>query len=233
MYAFANFATDYSPSARTLLSGLSLCCCGACIARFVWPAAAIDQVASPFEVGRCASINGLWDGAIRSKIVHQPHNTGLSMKHQARVQAIGIIWGFLLLGSLAGCAQLNDTGLALLSSNLPAVAIVDGQLLQGEIQLFPDHTGTVSLRGQGSCMGRLRYTATSTGAVDLRCSGGVVCDLKMTLLGDTRGYGYGPTASGTASLVFGMTAQESVAHLIVPADRRLVERAGTAYLELQ
>lgn len=155
------------------------------------------------------------------------------MKHQARVQAIGIIWGFLLLGSLAGCAQLNDTGLALLSSNLPAVAIVDGQLLQGEIQLFPDHTGTVSLRGQGSCMGRLRYTATSTGAVDLRCSGGVVGDLKMTLLGDTRGYGYGPTASGTASLVFGMTAQESVAHLIVPADRRLVERAGTAYLELQ
>ena len=130
------------------------------------------------------------------------------------------------MGSVAGCAQMNDAGLAILSSSLPAIAIVDGQLLKGDIQLFPDHTGTVNLRSQGesgdgqagtfSCMGRLRYTATTTGAVDLRCSGGVMADLKMTLLGETRGYGYGPTAGGTASLVFGMTAQESQAHLIVP-----------------
>ena len=84
--------------------------------------------------------------------------------------------------------------------------------MQGEIQLFPDHSGTVSVRSQGasgtgqngtfSCIGRLRYTATSTGAIDLRCSGGVIGDLKMTLLGETRGYGHGPTASGAASLVF-------------------------------
>lgn len=165
------------------------------------------------------------------------------MKQQAMIQAIGSACSLWLLGSVTGCAQLNDAGLAIFSSSLPAIAVVDGQLLKGDIQLFPDHTGTVSLRAQAtsgagqevqtSCMGRLRYTATSTGAVDLRCSGGVVGDLKMTLLGDTRGYGYGTTASGTASLVFGMTAQESRAHLIVPADRQLVERAGTADLELQ
>ena len=147
--------------------------------------------------------------------------------------------GSALWVGVLGCAQLNDAGLALLSSTMPAVAIVDGQLFQGEIQLFPDHTGTVSLGAAGSdgqrasCVGRLRYTATSAGALDLRCSGGILGDLKMTLLGDTRGYGYGPTATGTASLVFGMTAQESRAHLLVPADRKLVERAGSTYLELQ
>ena len=171
------------------------------------------------------------------------HQAGLNMKRQARVQAIRMVCCIGLLGAVAGCAQINDAGLAILSSKLPAIAIVDGQLLQGEIQLFPDHSGTVSVRSQGasgtgqngtfSCIGRLRYTATSTGAIDLRCSGGVVGDLKMTLLGETRGYGYGPTASGAASLVFGMTAQESRAHLIVPPDRQLVERAGTSYLELQ
>lgn len=165
------------------------------------------------------------------------------MKQQATVHAIRVVCSVLLFGNICACAQLNDSGLAILSSNLPAVAIVDGQLLQGEIQIFPDHTGTVSLRTQGasatgqggqvSCVGRLRYTATTTGAIDLRCSGGVVSDLKMTLLGDTRGYGYGPTANGTASLVFGMSSQESRAHLIVPPDRQLVERAGTTNLELQ
>lgn len=165
------------------------------------------------------------------------------MKKPATVQAIGMAWSLGWLGGVCGCAQLNDTGLAIFSSNLPAVAIVDGQLLQGEIQLFPDHTGTVSVRAQGapsaaqagltSCVGRLRYTATSTAAVDLRCNGGVSADVKTTLLGDTRGYGYGPTANGSASLVFGMSPQESRAHLIVPPDRQLLERAGTSSMELQ
>lgn len=164
------------------------------------------------------------------------------MKQAANLRAIGMVWGLGLMGGVHGCAQLNDTGLAIFSSNLPAVAIVDGQLLHGEIQLFPDHTGTVSLRaqaasatvsGQTSCVGRFRYTATSTGAIDLRCSGGVVGNVQMTLLGDTRGYGYGPTANGSASVVFGMSSQESRAHLILPPDRQLVERAGTSTMELQ
>ncbi len=158
----------------------------------------------------------------------RPLVIGLALKNVGR---------YFLLGSMVGCAQLNDAGLAIVSSNVPAVAIVDGQLLQGEIQLFPNHTGTVTLQASASgpagqsavteCVGRLRYTATSTGAIDLRCTGGVAGDLKITLLGDTRGYGYGAVASGTASLVFGMTDQESRAYLFSTADRQLVERASS------
>jgi hypothetical protein len=157
----------------------------------------------------------------------RPLVIGLAVKNVGR---------YFLLGSVVGCAQLNDAGLAIISSNVPAFAIVDGQLMQGEIQLFPDHTGAVSLQasvsgttgqsGVTDCVGRLRYTATNTGAIDMRCTGGVAGDLKMTLLGDTRGYGYGATASGAVSLVFGMTAQESRAYLIPTADRQLVERAS-------
>lgn len=148
-----------------------------------------------------------------------------------------------LLGGLVGCAQINDAGLAFVSSTLPAAAVVDDQLLQGEIRLFPDHSGTVTLRSSGesslgtaaltSCMGRLRNTATTTGAIDLRCNGGVMANVSMTLLGDTRGYGYGTTTSGTASLVFGLSAADTRAYLRVPANRQLVEHAEAPYLELK
>lgn len=161
------------------------------------------------------------------------------MKQQSIVIALAAMAIGTLQG-LTGCAQINDTGMSLLSSTVPAVAIVDAQLLQGEIKLFPDHTGTVTLRAPGlgaasltSCVGRLRYTATTTGSIDLRCNGGVMADVKTTLLGDTRGYGYGSTASGMASLAFGMTSAESRAHLIVPPNRQLVSQPESSDLELK
>lgn len=134
---------------------------------------------------------------------------------------------FVVFG-LFGCAQINDTAFSLFSSSVSAVAIVDGQRLQGEMQVFPNRTGNVRLRAvdtAGSpagpltaCMGRLRYTAASTGAVDLRCNGGVIADIPMSLLAETRGYGYGRTASGTASLAFGLSELENQVHLNPRAD---------------
>lgn len=160
-----------------------------------------------------------------------------------------------ILCGLTGCAALNDTGMSVLSTKVLAHAVVDEQLLQGEMVLFPDHTGTVALRFEPSatgdapqfqsagrpigkpvltnCAGRLRYTASTSGVVDLRCNNGAVADLRMALIGDTRGYGYGHTATGLASLVFGMTATEALAHLTVPPNRQLVERSDSLTLELK
>lgn len=151
-----------------------------------------------------------------------------------------------LLALLAGCADLNDTGLAALATRVQAYAVVDEQLVQGEMALFPDHTGTVSLRAEPaaavkpsgkppltSCVGRLRYTATTSGTVDLRCNDGAVADLRMALIGDTRGYGYGQTATGLASLTFGMSPVEARAHLTVPPNKQLVERTESSGLELK
>lgn len=157
---------------------------------------------------------------------------------------------------LTGCADLNDTGLSALSTRVPAFAIINDQLLQGEISLFPDHTGTVNLRGRvvvgdgadgvvaamqppsgtivlNSCVGRLRYTATTMGSIDLRCNDGSVVDLRVALIGETRGYGYGQTSTGLASLTFGLSTVESRAHLTVPANRQLMEGSDSSYLELR
>ena len=125
------------------------------------------------------------------------------------------------------------------------------------MQLYPDRTGTVTLRSDAdvnstaaagpspnlvqapakgvvaSCMGRMRYTATTTGTVDLNCNDGASAGLQVNLLGETRGYGRGVTGTGDASLVFGMAPAEARAHLVVPANRQLVERAEAPYLELK
>jgi hypothetical protein len=161
-----------------------------------------------------------------------------------------------VVGLLAGCADLNDLGLAALSYKVPAYAIVDEQLVQGELVLFPNHTGTVTLRAEvapveaqaavaggmpkptlkpaiTSCVGRLRYTETTAGVIDLRCNDGATADLKMSLIGETRGYGYGYTANGLASVVFGFTPVEARAHLTVPPGKQLLERAEGGGLELK
>jgi hypothetical protein len=158
---------------------------------------------------------------------------------------------------LSGCADLNDTALAAVATRVPAHAIVNEQLVQGEMTLYPDHTGTVALRGDvqpgavaegasapaaapapgkvilNSCVGRLRYTATTMGSIDLRCNDGSVADLRMALIGDTRGYGYGQTATGLVSLTFGMTPVEARAHLTVPPNKQLLDRADPSGLELK
>lgn len=159
------------------------------------------------------------------------------MKHQVMGLALATT---AVLAGLAGCADLNDTGLAALSTRVQAYAVVDEQLVQGEMVLFPDHTGTVALRADPagkpmltSCVGRLRYTATTSGSIDLRCNDGAVADLRMALIGDTRGYGFGQTATGLASLTFGMNPVEARAHLTVPPGKQLVDRTDPSGLELR
>ncbi len=146
-----------------------------------------------------------------------------------------------VFGHLSGCAGLNDRGQRLLASKVVAHAIVNGQLLVGEMELFPSHTGTVTLRLETvpgktpltSCVGRFRYTGTTMGTVDLRCNDGTIADLSMALMGDTRGYGYGQTATGLASLTFGLAPADAMAHLTVPPNMQLLERTDTDGLELK
>lgn len=155
---------------------------------------------------------------------------------------------------LGGCADLNDTGLRVLSDKVAAFAIVDDQLLQGEMLLFPDRTGTVALRFDPpptteslaqpierpaggarltSCVGRMRRTSANTASLDLRCNDGAEAELRVALIGGTRGYGYGHTASGLASLTFGMNPTEARAHLTVPLRRQLMDGNDSSRLELQ
>lgn len=156
--------------------------------------------------------------------------------------------GALALGlglGVSGCARLSETGVLLFGTTVAGLAIVNGQVLQGEVQLLPDRTGSVALRTSlggphstetapiSNCMGRLRFTGSTAGEIDLRCNDGSTAALVFSLVSDATGYAYGQTATAPASLTFGMRPANARAYLTAPPQKQLVERADGASLELQ
>jgi hypothetical protein len=155
----------------------------------------------------------------------------------------------LALGLLVtGCARLTETGMVIFASTLPAFAVVNGQMMAGEVQLVPDRTGSVALRTPSvndasapltefstltSCMGRLRFTSTAAGEMDLRCNDASTTTLHFSLIADATGYAYNQTTEIPASLTFGLRAPQAKAYLQAPVGKQIVESAGGVGLELR
>jgi hypothetical protein len=174
---------------------------------------------------------------------------GLTMKQlpfakscAAGLASLAFLWG------ATGCAQVSDGSLLIFSSRVPAIALVNGQLLQGEVQLMPDRTGSATLAARAkplgassgadsaritSCVGQLRYTSSVAGAIDLRCNTGVAVELVFTMLGSTRGYAYSQALGAPVSMTYGLTPDEARAYLQLPSGRALVVRPGSSDLELR
>lgn len=118
------------------------------------------------------------------------------------------------------------------ATTVPALAVVNGQPMQGEVQLVPDRTGSVVLKSNqrsanatsmvtvSSCMGRLRFTSTAAGEMDLRCNDGLVSTLYFSLLSDASGYAYSQKASEAISLTFGLSPAAAQAYLPPPTGSR-------------
>ncbi len=153
---------------------------------------------------------------------------------------------------LSACAMVDDKAQTLFATNTDAIALVNGQLLVGKLQLAIDHTGTLSLwqpdpgptipasgamvaettGTRTSCTGRFRYSSTTAGSVDLRCNDGTSVELTVALLSETRGYGYGQNPTGPASMTFGLAPQAARAYLLVPAGKQLKELKKAPFFEL-
>lgn len=133
----------------------------------------------------------------------------------------------MLALSLAGCAKINDVGMRLISSSAPALAVVNETLLSGEVKLFTDRTGTVALNAGGGlqCMGNMRYTASKSGAINLKCSDNTEASLSFNALSETSGFASGRGARGPASLTFGLEPAKAVAYLTLPPGKRIVTSA--------
>ena len=145
-------------------------------------------------------------------------------------------WRCVLLVLLGGWARENDTGLRLVSSKRDAFLIVNGQLLEGSVLLVPDRSGRVAFAadrgGVRSCAGPLRYSATYSAEIDLHCNDGTQLNLQTTLVSETRGYGFGTSAQGPASLAFGYSDQEAQAYLVAPAGTTLgMDASGNLALQ--
>lgn len=152
------------------------------------------------------------------------------MKHHTSTRSVLLLASALLL---SGCAAINDATMHVLASSAPALAVVGERVLAGEMLLYTDRSGKLTLESGGesplSCMGTLRYTATSSGTVNLRCSDGRQLQLPFTALGESSGYG--GTAGGPVSFTYGLAPEPARAWLSAPAGKRLVLSGETLKLE--
>lgn len=118
---------------------------------------------------------------------------------------------------LCGCARVNDTGLRLVSTKSSAYLMLNGQWLEGSVLFVPDRTGRVFFAADKgnitNCSGALRYTATHAAEIDLHCDDGTQVALHTTLISEIRGYGYGATAQGPASVAFGLSEADAHAFM--------------------
>ena len=142
--------------------------------------------------------------------------------------------GLVLL--LTACAKINDAGMRLVASTAPAFAMIDNTLLTGTVTVFVDRTGTFNLSSGAvtgfQCAGNMRYTATRSGVISLQCSNGADVLMTFNAMGELGGYAAGKSATGTATLTFGMEAASAAPYLKLPAGKRIVTTAeGAARLE--
>ena len=151
-----------------------------------------------------------------------------------------------VVAGLGACAQVSEGSLLLFSTRVPAIALVDGQLLQGEVVLLPNRTGSVALQSSASkpggggdkklvssCVGQMRYTSTVAGVMDVRCDGGVETELRFNMLSDTKGYAYSQALGVPVSLTYGLAPDEARAYLKLPANKQLMGRLDSPELELR
>jgi len=122
--------------------------------------------------------------------------------------------------ALSGCAQTYDLVMHLYASEVAAYAVVEDRLLSGRLRLYTDRTGTLTLNDAGAaldCMGALRYTSSTGGTIQLRCSNGVQTALTFQSLTETSGHG----RSTSASLAYGLAPEQARAWLHPPTGQQI------------
>lgn len=148
---------------------------------------------------------------------------------------------FMLALSSIGCARIDAVGTAVFTSSMSTVALVNDQILRGSLKLYPDRTGRVSLDAQTpdekgfttSCMGRVRFTGTTNGTIDLRCNTGVMSELTFSMLNEISGFAYGSSSTGGVSLAFGLDEEQAKSYLQPSSQKKLEINPTSKRLELQ
>ena len=139
--------------------------------------------------------------------------------------------------AISGCAKINEAGLGLVTTKVDAYAIVNAQLLTGNVYLVPDRTGRLVLGtdpdAASSCAGALRYTAVNAGLIDLHCGDGTLTKLDFNLVSESMGYAYGISGNQPISLVFGVSEQDAPAYLRPPAGQSVSVKVPDGGLQLK
>jgi hypothetical protein len=138
---------------------------------------------------------------------------------------------FVLCIALAGWAGVADAGPFSLTA--PVIAILDGELLVGEVTAHLAGWGTIALHSRSkaglTCAGEYSATEALGDAGQLRCSDGASATFQFQRLSLRRGYGAGISGSAL-SFTYGLTAEESADYLKLPAGQELRQDGNSLQL---
>ena|SRR5688572_13961920 len=121
-----------------------------------------------------------------------------------------------------------------LSSTGPVIAILDGELLVGEVTAHLAGWGTIALRAPAdpalTCVGEFSATEALGDAGQLRCSDGASATFEFQRLSLRRGHGAGRSNRGALSFTYGLSAEESAPYLKLPPGKALSEEGSNLQL---
>lgn len=141
------------------------------------------------------------------------------LRQRRQLQASSLV----LCVALAGWTGGADAGP--LSSTAPVIAILGSELLVGEATAHLAGWGTIALRSRSNaaltCVGEFSATDALGDAGELRCSDGASASFQFQRLSLRRGYGAGSSSRGALTFTYGLTAEESVSYLKLPAGQAL------------
>jgi hypothetical protein len=128
-----------------------------------------------------------------------------------------------LLVALAGLAAPASAGL--FSATGPVIAILANELFVGEAEGHLDGAGTLVIRSQKhadlTCIGQFTSSVMLGGEGTLRCSDGATATFHFERLTLFRGHGAGNFTRGAMSFTYGLSAEEALPYLKLPAAKTL------------
>lgn len=130
----------------------------------------------------------------------------------------------LVMGvAVSGCAMVVEKGTGWLSSDADAIAVMGSRVLRGEANFARERVGTVQLKSADSpvvnCFGSLRYTATTSGTIDMSCNDGSQFVLPFQEISQLRGTARGMAGNQPFGLTYGMSPERAAGYLGLPADK--------------
>ena len=119
----------------------------------------------------------------------------------------------------------GSAGAGFISSTVPVIAIIAGDLFLGEAEGSLDESGTLRVQSRANldvtCHGQFTSSVEPGGAGTMRCSDGITATYQFQRLGIARGYGSGISSHGSMSFTYGLSANESASYLKLPRGKAL------------
>lgn len=126
------------------------------------------------------------------------------------------------LGLLLPCSAAQG---GIFSATGNVIALLAGELYLGEAIGHLNGAGTIAIRSQKTphvtCLGEFTSSALLGGSGQMRCTDGATATFQFKRLNIYRGHGVGEFSRGPMNFAYGLSAEQALPYLTLPAGKRL------------